>query len=134
MTRPRRAAPPLGRVPAGSARRSLVGLLSRAGSADPRGRDQPVHRAAAVARSLAQLRPRHRRGAHRPHRFLLTAASACGRRAVAVFGIAGGVLLYRFALLRRRVETWVAALAAAPIVLAYPLFLVIFGRSARPSS
>ena len=27
-------------------------------------------------------------------------------------------------------ETWVGALAAAPIVLMYPLFLVIFGRSA----
>ena len=33
-------------------------------------------------------------------------------------------------LLRLATETWVAALAAAPIVLMYPLFLVIFGRSA----
>ena len=32
--------------------------------------------------------------------------------------------------LRLATETWVAALAAAPIVLMYPLFLVIFGRSA----
>jgi len=45
-------------------------------------------------------------------------------------GIALGALLYRFATLRAACETWVAALAAAPIVLAYPLFLVLFGRSA----
>ena len=47
-----------------------------------------------------------------------------------VFGIGFGALLYRFRLLRVACETWVAALAAAPIVLMYPLFLVIFGRSA----
>jgi len=47
-----------------------------------------------------------------------------------VAGIGLGVLLYRFRLLRLACETWVAALAAAPIVLMYPLFLVIFGRSA----
>jgi NitT/TauT family transport system permease protein len=33
-------------------------------------------------------------------------------------------------LLRLACETWVAALASAPLVLMYPLFLVIFGRSA----
>ena len=33
-------------------------------------------------------------------------------------------------LLRHATETWVAALASAPMVLMYPLFLVIFGRSA----
>jgi NitT/TauT family transport system permease protein len=49
---------------------------------------------------------------------------------IAVVGIALGVLLYRFRLLRRATETWVAALASAPIVLMYPLFLVVFGRSA----
>lgn len=47
-----------------------------------------------------------------------------------VFGIGTGVLLYRYRLLRLATETWVGALAAAPIVLMYPLFLVIFGRSA----
>ena len=31
--------------------------------------------------------------------------------------------------MRAATETWVAALASAPIVLAYPLFLVVFGRS-----
>jgi NitT/TauT family transport system permease protein len=49
---------------------------------------------------------------------------------VAIFGIAGGVLLHRFRLLRQATETWVAAIAAAPLVLIYPLYLVIFGRTA----
>ena len=48
-----------------------------------------------------------------------------------VVGVALGILLYRvFNLLRRATETWVAALASAPTVLMYPLFLVIFGRNA----
>lgn len=47
-----------------------------------------------------------------------------------VFGIGGGVLMHRFKLLQQACETWVAAMASAPIVLMYPLFLVIFGRSA----
>ena len=38
--------------------------------------------------------------------------------------------LEMFRLLREATLTWVGALAAAPIVLMYPLFLVIFGRSA----
>lgn len=49
---------------------------------------------------------------------------------LAVVGVGFGVLLYSFRALRLACETWVAALAAAPIVLMYPLFLVIFGRSA----
>ena len=49
---------------------------------------------------------------------------------LAVVGIALGALLHRFRLLRLACETWVGALAAAPVVLMYPLFLVIFGRSA----
>ena len=40
------------------------------------------------------------------------------------------MLLHRFKLLRLATETWIAALASAPIVLMYPLFLVIFGRNA----
>jgi ABC-type nitrate/sulfonate/bicarbonate transport system permease component len=47
-----------------------------------------------------------------------------------VFGIGLGALMYRFRLLRAACESWVGALAAAPVVLMYPLFLVIFGRSA----
>jgi NitT/TauT family transport system permease protein len=46
-----------------------------------------------------------------------------------VFGVAGGVLMQRYKLLQQACETWVAAMAAAPIVLMYPLFMVIFGRS-----
>lgn len=49
---------------------------------------------------------------------------------ITVFGVAGGVLLHRYRLLQQATETWVAALAAAPVVLAYPLFMVIFGRNA----
>jgi NitT/TauT family transport system permease protein len=68
---------------------------------------------------------------HVVSRFLLTAAEAFSASVlVALFGIAGGVLLYEFRLLRLATETWVAAIAAAPLVLIYPLYLVIFGRSA----
>src|SRR5256885_9899698 len=64
-------------------------------------------------------------------RFLLTVGEAFSASIlVALFGIAGGVLLYQFRLLRAATETWVAAMAAAPLVLIYPLFLVIFGRNA----
>jgi NitT/TauT family transport system permease protein len=64
-------------------------------------------------------------------RFLFTASEAVTAGVlVAVAGVAIGVLLYRFVLLRRATETWVAAAASAPTVLLYPLFLVIFGRNA----
>jgi ABC-type nitrate/sulfonate/bicarbonate transport system permease component len=49
---------------------------------------------------------------------------------ITVIGVALGLLLYRVSLLREATETWVAALASAPTVLMYPLFLVVFGRSA----
>lgn len=45
-------------------------------------------------------------------------------------GISIGALFYKFRILRLAFESWVGAFAAAPIVLLYPLFLVIFGRSA----
>jgi len=48
---------------------------------------------------------------------------------IALIGISLGALLYRVRILRMACESWVGALAAAPIVLAYPLFLVLFGRS-----
>ena len=48
---------------------------------------------------------------------------------ITVIGIPLGALLYRSRLVRLATESWVGALAAAPIVLMYPLFLVIFGRS-----
>jgi NitT/TauT family transport system permease protein len=64
-------------------------------------------------------------------RFMLTISEAFSASfLVAIFGVAGGVLLHRYALLRQATETWVAAVAAAPLVLIYPLYLVIFGRSA----
>ena len=67
-----------------------------------------------------------------PHRFLVTAREALWAAALlVVFGIGIGVLLYRVQLLRDATETWVAALASAPTVLMYPLFLVIFGRSEK---
>ncbi len=67
---------------------------------------------------------------HVLQRFLLT-ATECLTAGVMLtfFGVTGGVLLYRFRLLQQATETWVAALASAPVVLMYPLFLVIFGRS-----
>lgn len=49
---------------------------------------------------------------------------------IAICGIGIGVLMQRFSLLQRACETWVAAFASAPLVLTYPLFMVIFGRNA----
>jgi NitT/TauT family transport system permease protein len=64
-------------------------------------------------------------------RFRLTFFEAFTASAmITVIGIALGLLLYRLRILREATETWVAALASAPTVLMYPLFLVIFGRSA----
>src|ERR1700704_2421550 len=65
------------------------------------------------------------------HRFLLTAGEAFSASIlVTIFGVGGGVLLYRYHLLRLATATWGGAIAAAPLVLMYPLYLVIFGRSA----
>jgi NitT/TauT family transport system permease protein len=64
-------------------------------------------------------------------RFRLTFFEAVSAGAmIAVVGVALGILLYRFHLLRAATETWIAGLASAPTVLMYPLFLVVFGRSA----
>jgi NitT/TauT family transport system permease protein len=68
---------------------------------------------------------------HIPHRFAQTLGEAFAAGTLAaVGGFLIGVLLYRYEILERATGTWVAAFAAAPLVLAYPLFLVIFGRSA----
>ena len=65
------------------------------------------------------------------HRFLFTAWECFAAGALLiVFGIAIGILFHRVRLLRAACENWFGAMAAAPIVLAYPLFLVLFGRSA----
>jgi NitT/TauT family transport system permease protein len=49
---------------------------------------------------------------------------------ITMCGVAIGVIMNRIRLLQQACETWVAALASAPFVLAYPLFMVIFGRNA----
>jgi ABC-type nitrate/sulfonate/bicarbonate transport system permease component len=64
------------------------------------------------------------------HRFLVTLAECLTAGVMlTIFGVAGGVLMHRFKLLQQACETWVAAMASAPLVLMYPLFLVIFGRN-----
>jgi len=64
-------------------------------------------------------------------RFLSTAGEALAAALlVSLIGVALGAFLHGNRLLRRACESWVAGLAAAPLVLLYPLFLVIFGRSA----
>jgi ABC-type nitrate/sulfonate/bicarbonate transport system permease component len=64
-------------------------------------------------------------------RFFLTCGEALTASAMlTVAGIAIGVLLHRKRIVRLATETWIAALASAPLVLMYPLFLVLFGRNA----
>jgi ABC-type nitrate/sulfonate/bicarbonate transport system permease component len=64
-------------------------------------------------------------------RFMTTAGECLVAGAMlTLFGVAGGMLMHRFKLLQQAVETWVASLAAAPLVIMYPLFLVVFGRNA----
>jgi NitT/TauT family transport system permease protein len=68
---------------------------------------------------------------HIVHRFFFTAGECLTAGImVTVCGVAIGVLMQRFTLLQRACETWVAAFASAPLVLTYPLFMVIFGRNA----
>jgi NitT/TauT family transport system permease protein len=67
---------------------------------------------------------------HVLQRFVATGSEVLTAAAMlTVIGVTLGVLLFKVDILRRATETWVAAMAAAPIVLMYPLFLVIFGRS-----
>jgi NitT/TauT family transport system permease protein len=64
------------------------------------------------------------------HRFLQTAWECLASGVLlTIFGVAIGALMHRVRLFRQACETWVAAFASAPLVLAYPLFLVLFGRS-----
>ena len=65
------------------------------------------------------------------NRFLVTAGECLTAGVMlTLFGVAGGVLMHRFKLLQQACETWVAAMASAPLVLMYPLFMVLFGRNA----
>jgi ABC-type nitrate/sulfonate/bicarbonate transport system permease component len=67
---------------------------------------------------------------HIASRFLITAGECLiAGVLLTLVGVASGVAMHRFKLLQRAVETWVAAMASAPLVLLYPLFLVIFGRN-----
>ena len=68
---------------------------------------------------------------HIVRRFFVTAGECLATGVlITLVGITSGVLMQRYKLLQQACETWVAALAAAPVVLAYPLFMVIFGRNA----
>jgi len=61
--------------------------------------------------------------------FLVTLGQTFGATALALLaGIPFGYFLYRQRTFGEAYEGWLAALFAAPIVLLYPLFLVIFGR------
>lgn len=68
---------------------------------------------------------------HVVQRFMLTLGECLAAGVMlTIVGVALGVLMNRFKLFQQACETWVAALASAPVVLCYPLFLVIFGRNA----
>jgi ABC-type nitrate/sulfonate/bicarbonate transport system permease component len=67
---------------------------------------------------------------HLLDRFLLTSRECLyAALLLAIVGTSVGTFLYFVPLIRRACESWVGGFAAAPIVLMYPLFLVIFGRS-----
>ena len=67
---------------------------------------------------------------HVPARFLLTTAeTAAAGGLILLVSVPLAFLLRMVPLWRRAFEPWVAAWSAAPLVLAYPLFLVLFGRS-----
>ncbi|MGQ0664234.1 MAG: ABC transporter permease [Pseudomonadota bacterium] len=62
--------------------------------------------------------------------FLVTVATTLAAAALATgVGIPAGWLLYRYRLLALAYESWIGALFAAPMILFYPMFLVLFGRS-----
>jgi len=70
------------------------------------------------------------RDEHVPERFLITTAETVAAGAlILVVSVPLAFLLRTVPLWRRAFEPWVAAWSAAPLVLAYPLFLVLFGRS-----
>jgi len=102
---------------------AAVELLIRAGAINAFVIPLPSQVIAAIPRIVVEE--------HIPLRFWQTSKEVLwAALLLATVGIGLGVLLYRVRLLRLATETWVGALAAAPIVLLFPLFLVIFGRSA----
>jgi NitT/TauT family transport system permease protein len=63
--------------------------------------------------------------------FVETLGETAAASVIAVLlGVPIGLWLHRSPWAGRAYETWIASLASAPIVLLYPLFLVIFGRNA----
>ena len=63
-------------------------------------------------------------------RFVTTFLEALAAASLAVIvGVPLGLLLHRSRLAGRAFEPWVAGIAAAPLVLLYPLFLVLIGRN-----
>jgi ABC-type nitrate/sulfonate/bicarbonate transport system permease component len=101
----------------------LVELLIRAGVINRFIVPLPSEIAAALPRIIAEENVLHRF-------WQTTQEILWASLLLTAVGVSLGALLYRFRVLRLACETWVAAVAAAPIVLLYPLFLVIFGRSA----
>src|SRR5262249_56190344 len=68
---------------------------------------------------------------HVLQRFLLTAGEAFSASIlVTIFGVAGGVLLYRYHLLRLATATWVAAVPAPPLAPIVPPSLPTLSRRA----
>lgn len=64
------------------------------------------------------------------HNFLVTLGMTGAATGIALaIGIPIGWLLYRREVLGQAYEGWLAAAFASPLVLLYPLFLVIFGRT-----
>jgi NitT/TauT family transport system permease protein len=64
------------------------------------------------------------------HATLLTFGATLVAALIAIaVGVSLGVLLYRFQAGDRAFRGWIAAVAAAPLVLLYPLFLVVLGRN-----
>jgi NitT/TauT family transport system permease protein len=62
--------------------------------------------------------------------FFVTLGMTAASVAIALcIGIPVGYLLYRREVLGQAYESWLAAAFASPLVLLYPLFLVIFGRT-----
>ncbi len=59
----------------------------------------------------------------------LTFGSTLASTAIGIaVGVPAGYLLNRFRLLAEAYEKWIAGLFSAPLILLYPLFLVLFGR------
>lgn len=113
---------PMAGLAAVAAAGALLELGIDAGVVD----EYTVPRPSAVLASLPRLFAEE----HVARRFLITAGETLGAGLLALMaGLAFGIVLFRFPLMRRSFEPWFAVLAAAPLVLAYPLFLVLFGRS-----